>query len=475
MFFGREVQMGELKSLWRKRTSSLVVVSGRRRIGKSTLVEKFAAESSCAFVEIAGLAPDKDMTNEKQLANFCERLSVQTSAPVSVADGWPKAFDALFEATRKADRLVIFLDEISWMGRYDTSFAAYLKNAWDIQFSKRPNLVFVLAGSVSSWIHDNIQKSRGFVGRISLDMVLGELTLGQSRRFWGELAERTSVRDVLDMLSITGGVPKYLEEIDPALTVAENVRKLCFTPDGYLFKDFDSIFSDVFGESTVAKRTILTALAAGPASVSEIAERTELDLNGRITDELRDLTVAGFVAAANGLNPSTGKPVREVRYRLRDNYMRFYLKYIEPRKTAVEDGLYRFADLESLAGWETTLGLQFENLILNNLSSLAPHLGLGRSIVTSAAPYARRGGRKGGVQVDLLVQTEKSVCLVEIKRRKRIGVEIEEEVRSRLSKLGVRRGVSKRTALVYDGVLAPEVIDGGYFDFIVPAAELLNA
>ena len=474
MFFGREVQMDELKSLWRKRTSSLVVVSGRRRIGKSTLVERFARESACAFVEISGLAPDKDMTNEKQLANFCERLSVQTGKPIAGVDGWPKAFDALFEVTCKVDRLVIFLDEISWMGRYDTSFAAYLKNAWDIQFSKRPNLVFVLAGSVSSWIHDNIQNSRGFVGRISLDMVLGELTLGQSRCFWGELAERTSTREMLDMLSVTGGVPKYLEEIDPALTVEENVRRLCFTPDGYLFKDFDSIFSDVFGETTIAKRAILRTLATGPASVSEIAERAELDLNGRITDELRDLTVAGFVAAANGLNPSTGKPVREVRYRLRDNYMRFYLKYIEPRKTAVMDGLYRFADLESLAGWEATLGLQFENLILNNLPSLAPHLGLGRSIVTSAAPYARRGGRQGGVQVDLLVQTEKSVCLVEIKRRKRIGAEIEDEVRSRLAKLGVRRGISKRTALVYDGVLAPEVVDGGYFDFIVPAAELLK-
>lgn len=122
MFFGREAQMDELRSLWRKRTSSLVVVSGRRRIGKSTLVEKFAGESSCAFVEISGLAPDKDMTNEKQLANFCERLSVQTNTPIAVVDGWPKAFDALFEATRKAGRLVIFLDEISWMGRYDTSF-----------------------------------------------------------------------------------------------------------------------------------------------------------------------------------------------------------------------------------------------------------------------------------------------------------------------------------------------------------------
>jgi len=79
------------------------------------------------------------------------------------------------------------------------------------------------------------------------------------------------------------------------------------------------------------------------------------------------------------------------------------------------------------------------------------------------------------VQADLLVQTEKSVCLVEIRRRKRIGTEIEDEVRSRLSKLGESRGISKRTALVYEGELASEVSDGGYFDFIVPVSELLNA
>ena len=70
----------------------------------------------------------------------------------------------------------------------------------------------------------------------------------------------------------------------------------------------------------------------------------------------------------------------------------------------------------------------------------------------------------------------REVQLDELKslRRKRIGAEIEDEVRTRLAKLGVKRGITKRTALVYDGVLAPEVVDGGYFDFIVPAAELLK-
>ena len=68
MFIGRDYYLGILSALWRKNTSSLAVVSGRRRIGKSTLVERFAALSKCRFIEIEGLAPDKGMTNEKQIA-----------------------------------------------------------------------------------------------------------------------------------------------------------------------------------------------------------------------------------------------------------------------------------------------------------------------------------------------------------------------------------------------------------------------
>ena len=73
-FLGRETYLDKLSALWRKRTSSLVVVSGRRRIGKSTLVEEFAARSKCDFIEIVGLAPDEHMDNQKQIDNFSALL-----------------------------------------------------------------------------------------------------------------------------------------------------------------------------------------------------------------------------------------------------------------------------------------------------------------------------------------------------------------------------------------------------------------
>ena len=119
-FFGREQQLEKLAALWRKSTSSFVVIAGRRRIGKSTLVEEFAARSQCEFIELVGLAPDAKMTNQRQINNFCERLAKATGMPEAKADCWPKAFDALEAALKRRGRKVVFLDEISWMGKYDT-------------------------------------------------------------------------------------------------------------------------------------------------------------------------------------------------------------------------------------------------------------------------------------------------------------------------------------------------------------------
>ena len=475
MFTGRKYYLDCLDALWRKTSSSMVVVSGRRRIGKSTLVEAFAGRSGCRFYEIEGLAPDGAMTNERQLSNFCKRLAAISGMPEAHADSWSKAFDALDAALPKTGRSIVFLDEISWMGGFDPDFPALLKNAWDTQLSRRGRLIFVLAGSVSAWIQDNILKSKAFVGRISLDITLPELPLCSCRDFWGRNAGRVAMRDIVDVLSVTGGVPKYLEEIDPSLSADENIRRLCFRPEGYLFKDFDTIFGDVFGASA-AKRRILSALAERPASVSELAEGFGVEPNGHFTEDLRDLEQAGFVAGAAGNNPLTGGTVREVRYRLRDNYTRFYLKFVERKKESISAGLFRFTTLDRLPGWDAVMGLQFENLVLNNLKTLCPLIGLGTRLVTSAAPFARRkSGSSPGVQIDLLIQTPKSFYVIEVKRKGRIGGEVEREVQEKVERLALPRNKSVRTVLVFDGDMDPQVEEDGYFDYLIPIGKMFEA
>lgn len=474
-FIGREGYLEKLNALWRKRGSSFAVVSGRRRIGKSTLVEEFARRSGCRFIEIAGLPPEKKMTNERQLENFCERLAQATGMPEPKVDCWAKAFDALSAAIRSNERTIVFLDEISWMGRYDSSFAGFLKNAWDIQLSKKSRMILVVAGSVSAWIHENIQHGKGFVGRISLDITLQELPANECLAFWGRRVARTATREILDMLAITGGVPKYLAEMDASLPADENARRMCFDRDGYLYGDFNRIFDDVFDTTVAAKKRIVIALSDGAASAAELAERLGTDPNGHVSTDLKDLVEAGFVAASAGLNPQTGKLAREVRYRLKDNYTRFYLKYVLPRRPAIESGVFEYLPLEQLPGWDAIMGLQFENLVLNNFPLLACEIGLVGKNVESAAPYFRRGGKTcPGVQIDMLVQLPRSVYVVEIKRRSRIDVSVVDEVQRKVERLELPSSKSVKTVLVYDGAIDREVEGNGFFDFLVPVEKLLG-
>ena len=308
-----------------------------------------------------------------------------------------------------------------------------------------------------------------------MDLELKELPPCDCVKMWGPSADRLSVREKIDLLSLTGGVPKYVEEVRPELTADENIRKLCFLPRGFLFKEFDDMFASVFGQRVKSRGSILRLLMSGPKTAAELAESEGGESSGNYTKVLRDLQLAGFVSGDGGLNPQTGKPVREVRYRIRDNYVRFYLHYVEPRKAAIENGLFDFTSLEQLEGWHVRLGLQFENLVLNHVQKLFPMLGLGRSLVLSAAPHVQKGTkRRKGCQIDLLIQTERTLFVVEIKRCKEIDHSIISEVEDKVMSLKYDQRQSVRTALVYDGDLVASVPASRYFDFLISVEELFG-
>lgn len=476
MFTGRTQYLDDLSSLWRKATSSLVACRGRRRVGKSRLFKEFARRTAERYIEISGLPPRRGMTNAHQLAGFAAGLARATGgAKRSFAD-WSEAFAALDAAIEPGRRTVVMLDEISWMGGWDPDFPGYLKTAWDTSLRAHDRLILVVCGSVNAWIKRNILDNTGFVGRFSRDYVLPELELAECLPFWRRAADRTDSRAVFDVLAVTGGIPRYLEEIDPGLSADENLRRLCFTPSGTLFKDFNEIFSQVFGGEATQKRDILRRLADGPLTGAELARATGSADNGHFTDVLRELELAGFVTGDGGVNPATGVRARVSKYRIRDNYTRFYLRYVEPHLAEIEGGSFRLSSVDRLPGWDAAMGLQFENLIVNHAMELVPRLHLGGAIVTSAAPYRHaRDSRGGGVQIDLLIQTERSAYLVEIKRQNRIGREIEDEVETKMRRLPVRRGVSIHPVLVHLGEVSGEVDGDGFFDAIIPAKSLLQS
>ena len=470
MFVGRERDLKDLEALWGRDHGVLVTCRGRRRIGKSTLIEEFAARSADKFICIEGLSPRKGMTDAVQRRRFCEKVAEYAGREAVYASTWSLAFAQLDELLSSGRKTVVLLDEISWLGGYNPDFAGYLKEAWDRKLRKHPNLIFVLCGSVSAWIAENILDSTGFVGRDSLDIELKELTPFQCQQMLGPAGERMSVKEKVDLLSVIGGIPKYLEDVRPELSVDENVRRMCFMPRGILFREFDETFSGVFGRRAKTRGRILKMLMKGPKSAAELAEIDGKTPNGGYARALKDLRMAGYVAGDGGLNPCTGEPLREERFRISDNYTRFYLHYIEPRRKMVENDLFEFASLEQLNGLGTMFGLQFENMVLGNLQMLFPMLGLEESLVLSAAPYfQRQTADREKCQIDLMIQTQRMLMVVEIKRRREIGHEVIDEVDEKIKKLKFASSLSLRAALVYEGKLSPSVAADRFFDFLVPA------
>lgn len=472
MFLGREKELESLRLLLDKQIASLVACRGRRRIGKSTLFKEFAKREKLGFISIEGLGPRKGQTNADQLKNFGIRLSEQTRGRLVIPQTWSEAFDLLSRRIPKRGRQLVLLDEISWMGKYDPDFAGYLKNGWDDALKHRDNLILVVCGSVSSWIKRNLLDSATFGGRFSRDLVLKELPLRQCAEFWRERREDLASRELLDVLSVTGGVPRYLEEVNPSLSAAENIRLMCFTSDGPLFKDFSAMFSEVFGETSVMKGDVLRTLADGTKTLNEIAQSLGVERGGSLGGVLDELAEAGFVAKDTVLNPRTWAKSRISHYRLCDNYARFYLKFIEPHVDAIKEGRFEFETLAELPGWQTVMGLQFENLVLNRVMDFREQLHLNGLSIRSAAPY--RVGGKHGVQVDLLIQTDEVMCVVEVKRRKLIKTEIVDEVKEKIRKIRHPKAISVRKALIFDGELPVSVRRSGYFDAIVDVGRMIK-
>ena len=223
-FFGRENEINDLMALWGKRCSSLVTCRGRRRIGKSTLIEVFAKRSKARFIRIEGVRPKPEFSDKTELKTFARELAAQTLADDSVPDNWLKAFIRLDREINDKERTVVLLDEVSWLGHYDETFADLVKIAWDDYWSKHDRLVVVVCGSVSGWIKEHFVDNGAFYGRRSLDLVVKELPLNECVKFWGRAATRVEIREIVDVLSVTGGVPRYLKEIAPGDSAVANKR-----------------------------------------------------------------------------------------------------------------------------------------------------------------------------------------------------------------------------------------------------------
>lgn len=456
-FIGRTEELEHLKQLLTKKSASLVVIRGRRRIGKSRLINEFG-NSVDNFIEFQGLGPSECDSNQKQLQHFSRKISKFFKTHEEIYQNWFDALSSLAQKTKRG-RFLILLDEISWMARYDKEFPAILKDVWDTQFSKNPHLIMVLCGSITTWITENILNSSNFVGRISLEILLQELKLSEINSYWKGL--NVSSFEKMLALSAIGGVPKYLEEWNQKDSAEANILRLFFSKNGFLYHEYEKIFAEILGRRYLTMEKIIRATLTSKLSLAQLSKKLKIGQTKDLTDAIKILEESGFVSRDYYFHPN--QTISKASHiRVKDNYLRFYLKYVEPNKKKIEKGGKVYTSLSQIKGLESILGLQFENLILANRTDLYPHLKLHSSQILSAAPYVQRNdlSTKKGCQIDLLIQTNLDVFfLCEMKCQRIIDRTVIKSVKEKMSALKLPRRSTVKPVLIYEGEIYPPHFD----------------
>lgn len=474
-FIGRTKELKTLKSFLTKKTASLIVVKGRRRIGKSRLLEEFSKDFQQNYI-FSGLPPTEATQSSAQRLEFIRQYERYLGKKPDKSDDWSDLFWQLSQRVQKG-RILVVLDEITWMATGDEDFLGKLKTAWDLYFKKNDQLILALCGSISSWIEENILSSTGFLGRESLTLTLEEMPLYDCDEFWGKEKNHTSVGEKLKLLAVTGGIPRYLENINPVLSSDENIQNLCFKSSGILFNEFEKIFSDLFQKKNKLYKDIINQLVEGMTDQKTLMQRLKFASGGKFSKYLDDLVEAGFISRDYTWQLKNGKMSNLSHYRLKDNYSRFYLKYILPNKPKIIQSNIQGLSPSSFKGWLAIMGLQIENLILSNRDLIKSALKLNPNEIVCDNPFfQRQNAKQRGCQIDYLIQTNTSILYVcEIKYSiNPIGTSVIDEIKEKIRRMAIPKYFSYRSVLIHVNGVSDALIDEQYFSHIINFGDFLK-
>lgn len=480
-FYGRKRELERLNSIWYLPRVKTVVMKGRRRVGKSQLVREYA--KNYKLIEFVGTLSHSKSKNLKvlkkeekiQIDNLCHQLSEQFFIKFQ-ANNWAEFFWKLISLINKMkdERVVIFFDEVSWMGKFSSDFVGHLKNIID-QVHNKENVMLIFCGSISLWVEDSLIKSRAMTGRIDLTMTIEELTMEEANLFF---PKNLSEKEKFKALMAIGAVPRYLESFDYSKTFEANLNELAFNKDGVFFQDFEAIFTDSLSMTSEKYLTIIELLSEGKKTFKEIEEHIAqvYQLKNKFTklnEMLRELVISGFIAKDYWVSLTKTKKQSSY-YRLKDNYLRFYLKVIKKYLPLIEQRK-EVNMSEIMDNFSSIQGLQFENLVRNNFEFLIDKFKM--TGVIGIGPYVQKSGlNQKGVQIDLMIVDKYyNVYAFEIKFQNDIGNKIIDEIKEKDLNLKRLKKFSVRNCLVYSGELPQVVVEDKYMlNAVVNFGEILK-
>ena len=437
---GRKREIEELKNLEASKKSELVVLYGRRRVGKTFLIDQLF-QNKIVFKH-TGLSPEeiKNIKGTKmgaQLRAFHASMTLFGDTNSKEPKNWSQAFVRLIKLLENKDqgeRMVVFLDEFPWMDTPKSDFIASFSWFWNNWGSTKNNLMLIICGSASSWIVDNLINARGgLYDRLTYSIKISPLTLKECREYFIAKGADLPLYTIASIYMVFGGIPFYLNYYDISHSLNENIDRILVKKDAKLALEYENLFAATFSEIKTAKN-IISYLSKRKEGYTrkEIVEGLGIADGDYIAKALKALENSDFIIK---YIPYKGN-AKEKKYKIVDPFCLFHLKHIATKKSLSEN---IFAEnIENK--WA---GVAFENLCYNHLDKIKEALGISQ-VETMQFSWLIPADENGkGAQIDLIIERkDKVVHLCEMKFYDREYVVSESEHSNLMNKIQRLKDVS---------------------------------
>ena len=394
---GRKKEQDRIMECIHADRSRLIIVSGRRRVGKTFLIRE-SFDYKFTFTH-TGL--EKGGYRE-QLSEFWSSLKRQWKTDCRMPTSWSDAFELLKDAVSESKdaRKTIFIDELPWMDTRNSGFVRAVEGFWNGWASARKDVVMVVCGSAAAWMTKKVlQNKGGLFNRANRTIYLEPFTLAECEAYVKAEGLIMDRKDIVSAYMVFGGAPYYWTLLERDKSIEQNFDILFFAKNAPLAIEFKRLYRSVF-ESPEPYIAVVSTLGTKKNGLTrdEIVQSTpNVKNDGRLTEILDNLELSGFVRRYS----ATGRIKRESIFQLIDNYTLFYFQFIRDYAGKDEEHWSHMRQDQHRIVWE---GLAFERICLQHARQIKSALGIAGVATEESAWVKRAANGERGAQIDLVIR-----------------------------------------------------------------------
>ncbi|MEM6800005.1 MAG: ATP-binding protein [Bacteroidota bacterium] len=409
MLIGRKREQEILLSALNSDKAEMIAVVGRRRVGKTFLINS-VYEKHIVFQQ-TGV---RKASLENQLRTFKNSLELFSGDSIDQPKDW---LDAFFQLRKKLEpflttkgKVVLFFDELSWLAGSNSDFLDFLGHFWNDWASKQP-IVIVLCGSVSSWIIKKVINDKGGLhNRVTQYIHLKPFSLAETEAFLLSKNIKFTHYQIVQLYMAMGGIPLYLEAIKAGQSVVKAIDDICFSENGLLKNEFNRLYAALF-DNPDYHIEIIRALAnkRKGLSRSQIIASANIPNGGAVTRVLEELQQSDFIMAYQPF----GKKKKGKLYRLTDEYSLFYLKFIEENRYLGQGTWQQLSQTQAYKVWA---GYAYEGICMKHIPQIKWALGVGGVYAQTYSFSKKATEEEEGLQLDMVMErADRVIHIFEIK------------------------------------------------------------